>query len=311
MASEPPKSSVTKATLFCVLPIQGLLSQHDAGFVADPSDRTLLQNLWHRANEAYARLVPSRSYIAEDDLRPIEEVDKSKVEKTLSRVRTYSPFDTHHSEILNARISKLVTPQITLNLPRADKRTKLKKEMPEDELFDLAFGSAGQPEPITRQALAMAPNGGALLFTSYDEDIRLHHPPQYRRIPINESDQDSPTFESVCLPVGGGLPFAAARRIQIAPGVSRLILGNGIHRIYKLAIAGHEWCPVVVTDMGSMETPDPFVDLPKDILLNPMSNPPLISDFTNEDLVIRLDYFRVLKTIRLNWNLEQYATVLK
>src|SRR3989442_1297167 len=138
----------------------------------------------------------------------------------------------------------------------------------------------------------MAPNGGALLFTSYDEDIRLHHPPQYRRIPINESDQDSPTFESVCLPVGGGLPFAAARRIQIAPGVSRLILGNGIHRIYKLAIAGHEWAPVVVTDMGSMETPDTFVDLPKDILLSPMSNPPPISDFTNEHLFICQDHAR-------------------
>lgn len=66
-----------------------------------------------------------------------------------------------------------------------------------------------------------------------------------------------------------------------------------------------------MTDLVPLELPDQFIDLPKDILLNPIQNPPLITDFLNNDVVIPLDYYRVLKTIRLNWNFEQYTTVLK
>jgi hypothetical protein len=179
------------------------------------------------------------------------------------------------------------------------------------ELFELAFETRGQPETIVRQILGMGPNGGAVIFTSYDEDIRLHHPPVYRTIPINEKDDGSAKFESVCLPVGGGLPFASAFRIECAPGASRLILNNGIHRIYRLAHAGYERCPLLVTDLIPLELPEQFVDVPKGILLNPAANPPLITDFLNGDVVIPLDYHGVLKTIRLNWSFEQYVTVLR
>jgi hypothetical protein len=173
------------------------------------------------------------------------------------------------------------------------------------------FESAGKPDPIVRQTLGMAPNGGALLFTSYDEDIRLHHPPKYRQLPVNERDSQSPSFENVCIPIGGGFPLASAIRVEIAPGITRLILSNGIHRVFGLAQAGYEWCPLVVSDIIPMEFPDPFVELPKDVLLPPTSNPPLITDFLNKDLVIPLDYYTLLRTIRLNWNFEQYVTVLK
>lgn len=128
---------------------------------------------------------------------------------------------------------------------------------------------------------------------------------------MNEKDTASPSFESVCLPVGGGQPFGVAYRIQIAPGISRLILGNGIHRVYSLAGAGYEWCPLLVCDLIPLELADPFVDMPKSILLDPNSNPPLITDFLNNDMVIPLNYYTLLKTIRLNWNFEQYVTVLK
>ena len=311
MAPEARRLVVKKATMFSALPIQDLLSQLDAGFVAETPSRAILQELWKRASAAYATTIPARSFLMRGDLRPLEDANGEKVQRTFDRIRPYPPFDTHPSEVMNARISKLVTPQPTVNLSRAEKRATVKSGMSEEELFDLAFGSAGEPEPITRQTLGMALNGGALLFTSYDEDIRLHHPPQFRNIPVNDADPNSPTLDSVCLPVGGGLPFAAARRIQIAPGTFRLILGNGIHRMYRLAVAGYEWCPVVVTDMEPLEIPDPFVDLPKEVLLDPASNPPLIVDFTNGGLVIELSYYRVLKTIRLNWNFEQYVTVLK
>jgi hypothetical protein len=308
--SLPP--SISKITLFSVLPVQTLFFNLDLGVIADPTDRVVLHSLWEKANKAYASIGPeSRSYATSEDLRPIEKVAKSRIESLLNRIKLYSTYDSHPTYIYNVRISKLVTPQLIINLPRAQRRSNIKKDMTPDELFDLSFESTGISETITRQTLAMGPTSGAILFNSYDEDMRFYNPPQYRKIPINEKDPDSPTFQSVCIPVGGGYPFASAYRVQIGEGITRLILNNGIHRVYKLAEAGHEWCPLVVSDLAPMEVPDPFVGTPKHILLDPNSNPPLITDFLNKEVVIPLKYYRVLKTVRFNWNFEQYETVLK
>ncbi len=179
------------------------------------------------------------------------------------------------------------------------------------ELFPIMFESAGKPDLITRQILGMDQTNGTVLFTSYDEDVRLHHPPQYRQLRVNEKDPKSPSLENVCIAIGGGLPLATAFRIQIAPDLTRLILTNGIHRAYRLAEAGYEWCPLVVSDLIPMEFPPQFVDLPKDILLSQDANPPLITDFLNPKVMIPLDYFTLLRTVQLNWSFSQYVTVLK
>lgn len=303
---------VSKLTLPAALPPQWLLAQLESGFVAKPSDKTALQALWEKANKAYKSSgPPSRSYLGVDDVKEIDNVPRSDIESALSRIRLYPPYDSHTTGIYNVRISKLVIPQIAINVSRAEKRATLKPSMKTQELFRTMFESAGKPEPIAKQTLGMAPTGGALMFTSYDEDIRLHHPPEYRSIPINERDSASPSLESVCLPVGGGLPFGSAYRIQIAGNISRLILNNGIHRAYRLAQLGYVWCPLVVCDLVLLEVPDPFVDLPKSVLLDPNSSPPLITDFLDNNVVIPLEYYTLLKTIRLNWNFEQYVTVLR
>lgn len=309
MVSRP---TVKKLTMFSALPQQALLSQLDAGFIAEPTDRNVLQGLWEKTNKSYSSCgPPSRSFVTRNDIRQLDGVDQSRVESLLRRVRLYSPYDSHATNIYNVRISKLVVPQITINASRAERRAKIRQGMNMTELFDLAFESAGEPASITRQILGMGSDGESLLFTSYDEDIRLHHPSLYRKIPLNENDVHSHSLESVCLPIGGGLPFAAAYIIQIAPGTSRLILANGIHRVYRLAKAGYEWCPLLVCDFTPLELPEPFIDLPRDILLNPNSNPALITDFLNDEVVVPLNYYTLLKAIRLNWNFEEYFTVLK
>ncbi len=309
---EKPRTTVRKLTLFSALPAQGLLQTFDAGFVASPSDKNVLLKAWQKASQAYTVGGNSfRSYSTSDDVRAVDGVDSVRIESILKRAKQYAPYDSHATGIYNVRISKLVTPQVTVNSLRARTRAKTKSGMSNSELFELSFESAGKPEAITRQILALIPNGGAVMFTSYDEDIRMHHPPQYRKLPINEKDPQSPTFESVCFPVGGGLPFAAAFRVQIGQGSSRLILNNGIHRVYSLASAGYEWCPLLVCDLIPMEVPDPLVDLPRDMILNPNANPPLVTDFLDDDVLISLDYYTILKTVRFNWNIEQYVTVLK
>ena len=305
-------ATVRKLTMFSALPQQALLSQLDSGFIAEPTDRNVLQNLWESANSSYNSCgPPTRSFAIQNDIHELNDLDQSRVENILGRVRVYSPYDSHTTGIYNVRISKLVTPQITINESRAEKRAKIKQGMNMTDLFDLAFESAGQPASITRQILGMGQDGGTILFTSYDEDTRVHHPPQYHTIPLNEKDTSSHSLESVCIPIGGGIPFGAVYRIQIAMNKSRLILANGIHRIYRLARAGYKWCPLVVCDLIPFELPEPFIDLPREFLLNPDSNPALITDFLNDEVVIPLNYYTLLKTIRLNWNFEEYFTVLK
>jgi hypothetical protein len=268
--------------------------------------------IWEKASEAYnLGGNPFRSYSNSDDLRVVDGVNSGRLESILKRAKQYAPYDTHSTGIYNVRISKLVTPQLAINASRAAKRAKVRSGMSNDDLLEVSFQSAGKPEAITRQTLGLVPTGGAVMFTSYDEDIRMYHPPQYRQMPISEKDTLSPTYESVCFPVGGGLPFASAFRVQLEQGSSRLILSNGIHRVYALASAGYEWCPLLVCDLIPMEVPDPFVELPRDMLLSPNANPPLIGDFLDNEVTIPLDYHATLKTVRFNWNIEQYVTVLK
>ncbi len=309
---EGHRQTVRKLTLFAALPAQGLLQSFDAGFIDSATDRNALLKSWQRASEAYNLAGNSfRSYANADDVRDIDDVEKTRIESILKRAKQYAPYDSHSVGIYNVRISKLVTPQVAVNAARARRRANVKSGMTDSELLEISFESAGKPEAITRQTLGLVANGGAVMFTSYDEDIRMHHPPQYRQIPINEKDPQSPAFESVCFPVGGGLPLASAFRVQIGQGASRLILNNGIHRVYALASTAYEWCPLLVCDLIPMELPDPFVDLPRDLLLNPNSNPPLITDFLDNEVVIPLNYYAILKTVRFNWNIEQYVTVLK
>lgn len=299
-----------KITLFSVLPPQSILAQFDAGFIAEPSSKEKVLGLWQNANKAYKSVgTPSRSCLRPGDIRTVP--DTSDTNEFLSRVKKYPPFDSHNSGIYEVRLSRLVTPQVVINIQRANERMDVAKEnLDGDSLNKIMFASKGSNRGINRQILAIVPNGGALLFTTYDEDVRIHHPPQYRVIGINEKDPSSPAYENVCFPVGGSTPFASAFRV-INGAATRLILNNGIHRAYKLAEMGYEWMPIIVTDLLPIELQDPFVDLPKSLLLDPNENPPLITDFLNSNIVIPLLFYQVLKTVRLNWNVEQYMTVLK
>lgn len=305
-------SLTRKLSLHAVLPQHVLLSQLENGFIASPAEPISLLNAWERASVALSQGEPAlRSFLASDDIQAIQGVEEHDLESTLRRAKLYSPFDTHRVALYEVNISKLITPQITLNVGRAAQRAAITPGMTAADVFRVAFEVTAQPAPITRQVLGMSPNAGSVLFTSFDEDIRLHHPPVYQAVPVNIKDGKSARLESVCLPVGGGLGFAHAYRVEIGNGVKRLFLMNGIHRIYELAKAGFQTAPIAVCDLQLMELPDQVVDLPKQMLVDLQANPPLVTDFLNRDVVLELDYFRVLRTVRLNWSFEQYVTVLR
>ncbi|MGB6464191.1 MAG: hypothetical protein WBF38_08225, partial [Nitrosotalea sp.] len=227
----------------------------------------------------------------------------------IERLSKYPVYPTHNVGIYNVNIKKLITPQLTINLNRANARANIRKDMTTDELFDVSFDLAANRPDITRQILGLTQTGGSIQFTSYDEDIRVHNPPQFVNLPIIANDPLGQSLESASFLIGGGYPFAAAYRVATSPTTAILILANGIHRVYGMGKAGYDNVPLAVCDFNQMEIPDPFVDMPKQILFGP--NPPMLVDFLNQDVAMPLEYYTQLKTLRLSWNAENYTTVLK
>ena len=301
---------IRKLTLHGVLPVGAVLNEFDSGYISNPP-KAPLQAQWLAANQAYSSNPnPARSYLAPADMQPLQGVSASKVQGMLNRIRAYPPFDSHQIDILAVNVAKLVTPQITINQNRAQTRATLQPGMTMDQLFDVAFNPASVPPVITRQILGLAQSGGALMYTSDDEDVRLHHPPQHRQVVTNLNDPQSLSLESACFSIGGGLQFAHAYAIRMDDGNTRLILANGIHRMYAIARAGYASTPLAICNFSGPELPDPFVNLPKGMLLEPGADPPLITDFMNQSIVMTIDYFRTLRTVRFNWNFEAYPTVV-
>jgi hypothetical protein len=303
--------TVSKLALYPALPPQPLMSQFDAGFIASPSDRGALQRDWERASRAYNRAPnPSRSYLEPDDIRHLEGVNPSDLSRTLERVRLYPPFDSHPTSLVAVRVAKLVTPQLTVSLPRARRRAEILGHASDAELFDVSFAPSGAPEPINHQILGQAPNQGATMFTSYDEDVRPH-PPMFRDLRLEERDPLSQVLPSLSIPVGGGIPFIMGYRIELSQGLERVILANGVHRAFRVAEAGCEWLPLALCALAPLELPPQIVELPNQMIASPMANPPLLTDFLDPDVALHLEYHPVMKVVRVIWQVEQYATVLR
>jgi hypothetical protein len=302
---------IEKLTLYSVLPFQVLLSKFDSGLIAEPSDKNTLYKLWEKTSRAYTGIGPgSRSLLGNGDIREIDDIPKSKKESLINRILLYPSFESK-TNIFYVRISKIVTPQVVINLLRAQQWSKIKKGMSAEELCDLMLEVRDCSVGINQQILAERSNGGSMLFTSFNEDMRFHHLPIYQKSALNGNDPTGPMVDGVCFKIGGGVSFASAYNVQIEAGKSRIIVTNGIHRIYKLAEQGYEWCPLAVTDIAPSELPDSLVQISNNTLLNPDSNPPVISDFLKKDITIPLGFFRLLTTIRLNWNFEQYDAIIK
>lgn len=301
--------TIPKLTLFSVLPIGVLISNFEAGNIAKPSNKSELQILWKKADQEYQKLDGSRTNLTSDDVKTLQLSNNDKIIKMENRLKKYPPYDIYPFGIYDVKISKLITPQLTVNLNRAEKRTKLKENMSMDDLFDLMFDVSQNKPEIIRQVLGLTDKSGLIQFTSYDEDIRVHIPPHYVDLPVNTQDSDSLNLETTSFLVGGGYSFANAYKINVGHNNTKLILSNGIHRVYRLAIAGYERVPLPVIDITPKELPNPFVDFKHDTLMG--KSPPLLIDFLNKNVIIPLEYFTQLKTLRFSWNIESYTTVLK
>jgi len=301
--------SVTKLALSSSVPLGWLFTQLDLGLIAGPS-KNVLETMWTRTSEAYRKLGgPGRSFLTQDDVLPFDGVSRPQIDSAVNQIRHYAPHDTHPTEMFNVRISKLVTPQLLVNPKRAEKRADVKARMTPSELFEVSTKAGKHTEPISKQIIGQYP-AGAYLFTSSDEDVRPLVP-VYKTVSLNDEDEQSPKCLSVCFPIGGSLPMMNAYRVRIDEKNTRLIINNGVHRLYALTSKGNEWCPLIVTDLAPQEMGDPFVNFSRESLLGPKSDPPLVTDFLKSEVTMSLGYFPSKSTVRLNYSLEHYPTVMR
>jgi hypothetical protein len=305
-------STVPKLSLHGILPAQALLGQLDSGALAPGMDRSSLLAQWQKSNQAFRELGnPARSFVQDADLAPVPDGVAEDVTREIRRAVHYSPFDSHPPRAVVVPIGKIVTPQLSINLERVRRHGEISREASIEDLSRYMFHSLASGPEISRQVLGMAPTGGALFFTTYDEDVRLHQPPIFRTQPINDRDPSAQQYETVCFPIGGGTPFPYAMRIPIAPRVSRLVLANGAHRTAAAALAGVSRIPLLVCDFQPVEFPDLLVDMPRQLLLDPTFNAPTIADFANKSVTIELEFCRQLRAVRLNWSFESYLLSLR
>ncbi|MGA7861014.1 MAG: hypothetical protein WCB19_04065 [Thermoplasmata archaeon] len=92
-----------------------------------------------------------------------------------------------------------------------------------------------------------------------------------------------------------------------AAGFHRLILANGIHRAAAAAMAGLDKIPLALCDLSQLELPEPFVETPRAMLLDPTFRPPMVSDSGDSKLSNKLSVYKPPRTVRFNWNFENYT----
>ena len=299
-----------KLTLFSVLPAAAVLNAFDNGSIAEPPTREEVLALWRSTSAAYSKAGPgSRSILEPKDAPIFSDVPASQIETTLAKARAYPPYETHETAIGWVELSKLVTPQIIVNPVRAGMDPRLEKTASPEELFAVMFNSPPSDRPIHRSIVQRTQTGGTAQFVSTNEDIRPHSP-VFREISIYDRDPAGEPLPAICLPVGPGFSFASALAIGLQPGKFRLVVSNGIHRLYSIAKAGFTHAPILICPVTSVELPEPFVQISKAILLDPNQNPPVITDFLDKSLTMELGFRPSRTTVRISWTIERFDSVI-
>jgi len=170
-----------------------------------------------------------------------------------------------------------------------------------DDLIEICL-STKQDVPIP-QSFHVSPN--SYTFSSPSTDFRFLG--GYLKENITEDDIK---YSSI-----GGLPIGAlillfgygAGSVNVISANGRLFLNNGFHRVLALRKKGVKKIPVVVQKIGNpaIEMPPTILGLPKSYLLN-HQRPVLVRDFLDDDLIMLLKMKKTLKTLKIQWEVEQH-----
>lgn len=199
-------------------------------------------------------------------------------------------------------IDHLVAPQRDVNLDYVD---ALRTRVPGASIEDLVeFCLGPRAEPPELKSLQTAPN--QIVFSSRSLDLRfLGGFPK----PLDEADiavayHGGQPVEAVTLLVG----FGAAPINAWLVG-TRVVLGNGFHRVVAMRMEGIQTIPIVIQHVANaeIEFPDQFLGLSRTYLLY-QPRPVLLKDFFDDALTVELRLKPRRKVVKVAWGEESGVT---
>ena len=308
-----PEGHVEKLSLHAAwkaLP-RALVQHLEKGLLVSPASKAELKAAWTQRHAVYKHSSnPVRTIAQIDDVRDLSEIPQAEMEEVIRRVRRYPPYDTLKSELKAVRISRLVTPQLSVNLQRGIQLVPTAGAMTERQKFDIAFLPKRKPLKIDRTREPLGPWSTSEHFSIEDADVRVHLPPQMRALPLSLEDPQSDEAEALCFFVGRGTPFVAVHAIPTSTTTTRFVITNGIHRTYRWALRGEEWVPAVFVQGAGGPPTGQVADTTWGVLANPTTHMPLLGDFLRDDIAMRLTYRREVNRMTLKWEYEAHPDPL-
>jgi hypothetical protein len=268
----------------------GALSQREVAEIrtdplcADDVGIDALMTEWRAKSELYQSLPREQLGVLNSDLLPLRMSPPigEKVEALLSSYRVYLP-NTY--DLALVPISRLVTPQRYIHPEYArssfDGATTT---LTDDENARYCIGMPVRDAKIDASFLG-CPKGETaeefnFLYQFSSEDQNIRYIPSMPLKPLQDLDIADGSaakygVKAVTVSVGPGLPFVHVLKVQVGldgiarKPVYRLVISNGVHRIFRLAELGNTHVAAMVQTMDWQELPRTFVETPRDSLLGP------------------------------------------
>jgi hypothetical protein len=282
-----------------------------------------LLNQWRAKCLAFERAPSPELDVQDSELLPlpVKEETMEVIESVLRSYRYYLPpvFD-----IALVPIQKLVTPQASVSLEQVGSiLSGAAGPISDDENASLCLGPPRSSHEIEAAYLGSPrtppyQNGFSYLYQFSSEDRNMRFIPIMTLKPVRDMDLATEGSEfpmdvkAIPIAVGSGLPIVhilkVPRAVDPAAGrnASRLIISNGIHRIFRLSELGNTHVAAMVQTMRYEDLPNPFIDAPRDQLFVP--KPLTISTLRDRNISRVFEWKKSKRVIKLQVTVNQEGT---
>jgi hypothetical protein len=321
-----------------IFPIGAFPDSETANILAQPQygEQVTLDALmqdWRQKSAIFQTLPAPNLNASAQDLLPlnVSQPVLSKIQQSLASFRNQFP---HDYDLAFVPIDLLVTPQRSVLLERARSfAPNASQPLTDDEVAEMCLGRQPKSNAIQEKFLGIGTNPQnpnqivyVYQFASEDQDIRWLLPATMERLPkINWAAKGARSrlnLRTIPFSVGPGasqvqvwkvpLGFAFAQDQQgqqVQTPIYRLIVHNGIHRIFRLAELGNRHVAALIRAVPPNEIPPQMVDTSRDALLSP--RPLMMTDLTNPAISRSFKWRRSKLAIRLRITVDQDRTLIE
>ncbi len=235
---------------------------------------------------------------------PITEELKAIVSELEDDLLFKKNFDGVPHEFRMVELSKLVVFQNQLNLDYSGNLVKrMGGSMTDREVADLCLFSSYDSSTVQFTKT----DTNTYLLSSENNNLRfLGSDIKHVSLKDFESDVKGTQTDIIALVAG----FGTARTNAISAN-QRIFANNGIHRAFAMYSKGIEHAPFVILNMANpfSEFPEPFLGVPRNTALT-SPRPPLLKDFTDQDLVIDLKAKKTVKMVEVKARIREFEVTI-